>query len=247
VEKHVIYGLCEPGKPCIRTVRYVGYTKHEPEKRLTSHLCEAQHENTCHRHRWLRKLKRQGLRPSIVVLEIIVSPLAWKAREKHWIAKLRKTNNLVNTTEGGEGLVGAPRSLYKRIGRKQRGKPGPMLGRKWPHPMSEESRRAISAGVLSSKKWRKGMKNRRSAQITPEGRLRLAVNKGKTFSAQHRARISAALSAMPEVLAKGALGSRWINRNGENRKLQLGQPKPRGWEYGRVTPRNEIGEFSKAA
>jgi len=90
--KHVIYGLCEPGT---KFVWYVGYTKFPVEERLEGHLAESRDNNTCHRHRWLRSLVRDGLRPAIVVLEQVTSA-NWEARERHWIAKLKKPNRLVN-------------------------------------------------------------------------------------------------------------------------------------------------------
>jgi hypothetical protein len=93
----VIYGLRDP---TINEIRYVGYTRGDTARRLWWHLHEAQMRNTCHRHRWLRSLLNQGLKPTIVVLEIVADD--WKLREKYWIATLP---NLVNSTEGSEGLI----------------------------------------------------------------------------------------------------------------------------------------------
>src|ERR1700690_397850 len=112
--KHVIYGLCEPGT---KFVWYVGDTKFPVEERLEGHLVESRDNNTCHRHRWLRSLVRDGLRPAIVVLEQVTSA-NWEARERHWIAKLKKPNRLVNSTNGGEGLISPSRYLRRRIARK---------------------------------------------------------------------------------------------------------------------------------
>jgi hypothetical protein len=198
---HVIYGLCEPGT---EFVRYVGFTKFSIEKRLEEHLIEARARNTCHRHRWLRSLLRQDLKPAIVVLEQ-VSRYSWKTRERWWIAELRKSNRLVNSTSGGEGLIDPSKSVRQRISRK----------------ISKILRgNQYAVGMRHTKEWKKAECERMKAAWAPDGPMR--SRKPAVISVEGR-----------EALRTGA-GTVWINRMGKHKRLPVGLPIPRGWRRGRI-------------
>src|SRR5271157_2391608 len=94
-----IYALCDPRQP--DTVRYVGYSI-DPEARLKEHMKDAPHGNT-HKDNWLKKLRREGVRPIIQILETCQNK-AWQERERFWIEKmLSDGHDLTNTLSGGEG------------------------------------------------------------------------------------------------------------------------------------------------
>jgi hypothetical protein len=241
-KQYVIYGLCEPST---NFVRYVGYTSRPVEKRLWFHLNEAK-QLTCHRHRWLESLRKKGLKPSIVVLEV-VSQDEWQERERDWISWLRVSNDLVNTTEGGEGLVGAPRKVHRQIARKLRegyasGRLNPPSGMTG-HSHTEEGRKRIGQGVKNSSRYKRGMRNRKPGQFTPESydQMRYA-NRGKKFTEEHKAKIGAKSKGR-----QATLGTRWIHLGQETKLLLPGHRMPASWSYGRpgtaiAVPGNQFGK-----
>lgn len=89
-----VYALIDPNT---RQVRYVGQSKNI-HQRYAAHLGaprKATHPVT----RWVRKLRDQGLRPEIKVLEKHARPVSI---EKAWIARMREEGaNLLNIHEGG--------------------------------------------------------------------------------------------------------------------------------------------------
>jgi len=104
-----IYTLAEPES---NTVRYVGKTSTSLIKRLQSHKSEAFRKteggkwySTYHRAAWLRAIYSRGLIPVIQSVESGTGD--WQAAERHWIAHFKGVGaDLVNGTDGGEGLVG---------------------------------------------------------------------------------------------------------------------------------------------
>jgi hypothetical protein len=114
----------------------------------------------------------------------------WQERERAWIIKLA-VNDLTNSTDGGEGLINPSEEIRSRIGATvSRGLIGNSRHRGIPH--SDEVRRHISLGVVNSPRFSEGMKNRRKSVISVEGREKLRVNLGKTFSPEHRRKMSEA-------------------------------------------------------
>lgn len=87
--------------PVTRIVRYIGKTSKAPQQRLKAHLSEARTGKRNYRLNWLRSLDRL---PIVEVLEYVQGE-ALSDREKYWIALFRDYgHDLVNATEGGEGL-----------------------------------------------------------------------------------------------------------------------------------------------
>lgn len=90
-----IYALCDP-----RTggMRYIGKANN-PDARLKSHLRDAR-KRTTPVYRWINKLLREGVSPSMVVLAWTHD---WRAEERALIAKHRAGGvRLLNVAEGGE-------------------------------------------------------------------------------------------------------------------------------------------------
>jgi hypothetical protein len=129
-----IYALCEPNSEIIR---YVGKTANSPEQRLRSHLAPSSLKPKNHRTDWLRSLVKQGLKPALFVLEETTDD-CWQEAECRWIAQLRSLGcDLVNSTNGGDGVSGnkpseATKQLLSSIHK----------GR----PRSEQAKRSISIG-----------------------------------------------------------------------------------------------------
>lgn len=96
----LIYGLIDPVSG---QVRYVGKTKHL-NRRVSLHLADVERETT-HKANWLRRLKRQGVRPEVVILEF-TDEGSWQAVERKWIAHFKPGGLLTNHTDGGEGTDG---------------------------------------------------------------------------------------------------------------------------------------------
>jgi hypothetical protein len=106
-----IYGLTEPGTDF---VRYVGYAVNL-RKRFCTHLNEAKHKTGTHKLHWLRFLLERDQKPGMVVLET-TDEEHYKEREIHWITMLKSTNNLTNSTDGGDGMLNPPDDVRRKIG-----------------------------------------------------------------------------------------------------------------------------------
>ena len=193
--KHVIYGLHDPRVVPVK-VRYVGYTSKGAEQRLAKHVQEARLKSTnVHRLNWLRSLLKDGIMPQAVVLEQ-VNAENWKAKEAFWINHFGR-DNLVNSTDGGEGLVNPSQDVKDRISAKvSKLLAGNQIRKGIPH--TEEDRLKISQGIKSSKKHKAAMErlgnSYRHANMTEEQkaqkseRIRLAKLglKRKPFSEEHK-------------------------------------------------------------
>jgi hypothetical protein len=94
-----IYALRDPDTG---SVRYIGKSI-RPLERLTNHMNE---RKRCHRTNWLQSLKARGLRPVMEIIEQVPDGVSWQERERHHIAAaLAASENLVNGTSGGDGVV----------------------------------------------------------------------------------------------------------------------------------------------
>lgn len=81
-------------------VRYVGKAI-DPDKRLKQHLCSRANTPVA---RWVRKLRLDGKRPEMRVIEWTNE---WEAAERRWIATHRANGSLLNLADGGAGVPGA--------------------------------------------------------------------------------------------------------------------------------------------
>lgn len=96
-----IYGLIDPRNDLtIENVRYVGKTKGIVWRRLCKHVQDSK-TGIAPVHKWIRKMKLDGQRPVYIILEES-NEKNWKDAERKYIALLRKSNRLLNVTDGGE-------------------------------------------------------------------------------------------------------------------------------------------------
>ena len=136
----LIYALTDP-----RTgqVRYVGKTRNLA-KRLLGHMDEALRDDT-HKARWIRALKRLGLKPGHLILEVVNGDA--DEAERAWIKKFPK-RQLTNATEGGDGgMLSADARARCVEGIRKAAAEGRMSNRKGV-PHTEETKRKMRAAKL---------------------------------------------------------------------------------------------------
>jgi hypothetical protein len=147
-ERVIIYALTEPGEPW--NIRYIGKVVKHPlrtidgtiRSRLSQHMYDARSKNLppSHRLNWLRKLMRVGLTPGYFLVDEATHATMAEV-ECAYIALCREAGfKLVNTTDGGEGVVGL-KHRPESIARRRR-------GRRWPQAPSREHRQV--QGELAS-------------------------------------------------------------------------------------------------
>lgn len=96
METTFIYTLRDPRT---HNIVYVGKADNL-EKRLNVHLKEKGHYPKVY---WIKKLIRNGLIPSIDVLDVVLKS-EWQFWERYWIQQLKSWGiRLLNKTNGGEG------------------------------------------------------------------------------------------------------------------------------------------------
>lgn len=99
-----IYALCE--WPSM-TPRYVGKTVGWVGERHKAHIRDAERGGGRPVQRWLRKQIASGKRLAVKHLEWLKPTDDVAERERYWIAKFRSEyGNMLNLTDGGEGLPG---------------------------------------------------------------------------------------------------------------------------------------------
>jgi len=110
-----VYALKDPRTDAIR---YVGITNQKLKDRLYQHTKE---NNRNHRCNWIKSILNIGLSPEIEMLATVDDSLRVEA-EKGWIAFFRKIGaDLVNATDGGEGLLNPSKETRIKLSRAQMG------------------------------------------------------------------------------------------------------------------------------
>ena len=93
-----IYALKDPDT---NETRYIGKTDNL-RRRYESHIADVTGDDT-HRKRWIKKLKAQGKKPRLEIIEIVTEE-TWQERERCWIEHYKEQGaKLTNSTEGGLG------------------------------------------------------------------------------------------------------------------------------------------------
>lgn len=97
-----IYALIDP---TTHEIRYIGKSNN-PSGRLNRHIKESLYGHNNHRHRWIRKLLSNNLKPELIILDEC-DEKDWQIVEQAWICYGFDNNwPLVNSTFGGDGLQG---------------------------------------------------------------------------------------------------------------------------------------------
>lgn len=206
-----IYGLFDPAEPS--HIRYVGYTKHTPECRLTSHLEEALYIKKwahTYKNRWVRHVLSSDRSIGIRWLEATSDP---DASEKKWISKLKaEGHRLTNGTAGGKGCLGARWKLtpeqveairqrvteYNRL-----------------HPPTPEQVAAFRKRVKGTKYWLgKSLPDKIVARIAAKNRGRVGFWRGKKRSPASTEKMRASLKGRKKSDGqKIALRAYWEKRH----------------------------------
>ena len=98
--------------PISNQIRYVGKTNNI-KQRFKNHLNSCRDKNT-HKRNWLNKLKKQGYKPEIEIIDIVIKD-DWKFWEIFWISYYKSIGcNLVNYTIGGDGLTFGNITSFKK-------------------------------------------------------------------------------------------------------------------------------------
>lgn len=150
-----IYGLCEPETGYLR---YIGVAEN-PRKRFRNHM---QDKSNSHKVNWIKSLKDRGLLPELFIVEEI-SEVNWQREERFWISYFRSIGcNLVNATEGGDGIRGFKFSAESKKKISLR-----LLGNNYSKgkPWSEESRNKIKGRKISDAQ-------RKKISLAQKGKLR---------------------------------------------------------------------------
>lgn len=106
MQKVNIYTLSDPET---NEIRYVGQTVKSLNNRLSSHIWDCKRVKN-HRTNWIKSILNRNLRPKINLLEEC-TVLDYIEKEKYWISQLKSLGyNLVNGTNGGEGMLGNKKS-----------------------------------------------------------------------------------------------------------------------------------------
>lgn len=201
-----IYALKDPGDA---SIRYVGFTSKSLKARLTSHLKD---RNPSHRKNWITSLKAKQQRP-IIELVADISLDEWGLEERKWIKHFKDIGcELVNHTEGGEGILGfrhsaETREFLRQNTLKQFESPEARAAVSRQHAgkaIGEEHKKVV--GVAAKKRWKlyreSGASMSKEARailrekatgrvVSDETKVKLsAVGKGKPKTAEHRAKLA---------------------------------------------------------
>lgn len=169
----LIYALTYPGTD---RPRYVGKTVRSPRKRHNEHIMDAMRNPRLPVHRWIRSLYERGMWSCLWHLERVPESDDWAARERYWINKFRaEGHDLLNLTEGGEGLPGHVHSAEARAAIAARLRKGAEFGcercgvRFWrkPRDIKAGNNRFCSRECYLS--WQVGVSKPISAEIIAKG------------------------------------------------------------------------------
>ena len=91
-------------------IRYVGKTTKPLHDRLTKHLRDARAGGHSHKANWIRRMLSAGRLPDIRLIEAVSGDGV--EQERRWIKFFRESKlDLVNLTDGGEGVAGCGRII----------------------------------------------------------------------------------------------------------------------------------------
>lgn len=101
--KFIIYGLTDPQT---QEIRYIGKSS-SGMQRPREHLKPTALKKDSYKTRWILSLLTQGVKPEIIVLQVVDSHDGLYELEQHWIKRLTIDGaRLTNLTDGGEGTHG---------------------------------------------------------------------------------------------------------------------------------------------
>jgi hypothetical protein len=229
MKKVFIYLLCEPDT---QTVRYVGKTT-DPKRRIHEHITN-KHRDDTRRVRWINKLLTDGKLPQLRVIETVCES-AWEVAEQKWIAFFRaKGLNLLNLTDGGDGVHNPSEESRKKLSltRKLMFENPDYRKRMEEFAKNPERRAKISSALKGKSKSPEHIaklpQNRRGRKLTPSHKRKIGEHsrgnqyfKGHSHSPETRRKISLSL-----IGNKNTLGRKLTEEEKTRRSVALkGRPK----------------------
>lgn len=209
-------------------IRYIGKTAHSLQGRRSEHLLDARKGKSGHRCNWIRSLVKTGKLPNIQLLGEVSG--SGSVEEIAWIKYFRDEGvNLVNDTDGGEGMSG-----YKASDETKKKLSLCRIG----HKTSEETKTKISI----SEKGRVRL-DLRGVSRTLEVREKIRQAKlGKELSDKH-------IKALTGVRHKVSSATRkmWAERNKKrySNSEEREKSRTRMLQYWRTHERPEISEETR--
>lgn len=203
--KWIIYTLTDP---TTEHIRYVGVTVCSLKKRFGEHLSKAIHRGRTHRDCWIRSLLTNGHAPIIKEIDQ-ATEMNWQEKERYWIAEYRKTYQLVNHTNGGEGTPGMKWSaeFRRKYSAARKGVPYPpgrksaMLGKHHTLEAIEKIRQAGIGRKLTKYQIEKMAAAKRGKRLSPEHIAKLVKwHTGKILTQEHRNKIAASTKSRKPVI-----------------------------------------------
>lgn len=186
-----IYGIVSAG--CLR---YVGKTGKTLSLRLQGHQSESRGLGHNRRLEWLRRLEQS---PVIVLMERVTLE-NWQSRERYWISLARDYGcHLVNSNEGGSGVIAHTSAARKKMSLKQRGR---VFGPEHRRKLSDANRnRKLSPESVERALLRRG-KPRKPLSLKHREKLSVA-NRGKKHTPESRQKMSIARLQRNRALTVG--------------------------------------------
>lgn len=106
----IVYGLSSSRNG---EIRYIGQTVQPLKKRLNSHIHVPAKARKRHCFKWIKKEMSLGY---IINITVILNGAVWNETEKAVIKEYRESGfNLVNHTDGGEGVLGRKKTAEERL------------------------------------------------------------------------------------------------------------------------------------
>jgi group I intron endonuclease len=164
---------------------YIGKSDN-PYRRFYEHLKD---QDGTHKTYWIQSLLKIGYNPDLQILEQC-NQNNWEEREKEWIKFYRNIEwNIVNETEGGEGLYNPTKEVRQKISIAHLGKKT-WLGKHH----SEESKIKIGKSKLNNKnKLGKHWSKEDKIKLSQSHKGQIPWNKGKHNSEEHNRKVSEGL------------------------------------------------------
>jgi hypothetical protein len=141
---NIIYGLIDP---VTKQLRYVGQSM-RGLKRTSYHMYDYAHGTNEHKRNWINKLKSQGLKYEVEILEELEREEDLNEAEIFWIGYFKMIGcDLLNANAGGASNWHPSEDTLKKMSAWQKGVPKP-----------EEHRAKIAATLTGRPTGRKGLK-----------------------------------------------------------------------------------------
>ena len=129
-ESGIIYGLVDLKRKHYQ-VRYIGKTIFTVKKRLANHFKDANYgKKICHRIKWIKWMQKNNrIITTVILARVPIEEL--NNKEIEIIKSYRDRGyDLVNGTDGGDGMNGASEEVRRKIGKANGGTNNGMYGKK---------------------------------------------------------------------------------------------------------------------